>query len=57
MNVPPHVPRAPSGGRARLLLGVVFAVILAAATAVLPGAARAVPGRWAWWQAAGDGAG
>ena len=41
MNALPHVPRAPGSGRLRLLLGVVFAVILAAATAALPGAARA----------------
>ncbi len=41
MNALPHVPRAPSNVRPRLLLGVVFAVILAAATAALPGTARA----------------
>ena len=41
MNAPPHVPRAHSSGRVRLLLGVVFAVILAAATAALPGTAKA----------------
>ncbi len=41
MNALPYVPRAPGGGRVRLLLGVVFAVILAAATAALPGTARA----------------
>ena len=39
MNAPLHVPRA--RGRARLLLGVVFAVLLAAAAAVLPGSAKA----------------
>ena len=46
MNAPPHVPRADipgtlSTGRARLLLGVVFAVLLAAAMAAVPGSARA----------------
>ena len=41
MNAPTHVPRARSGVRVRLLLGVVFAVILAAATAALPGTAKA----------------
>ncbi len=41
MNAPPHVPKAQSSGRVRLLLGVVFAVILAAATAALPGTAKA----------------
>ena len=41
MNALQHVPRALSGSRLRLLLGVAFAVILAAATAALPGAARA----------------
>ena len=41
MNALQHVPRAPSGGRLRLLLGAAFAVILAAATAALPGAAKA----------------
>ena len=41
MNVPPHIPRAPSSGRVRLLLGVALAVILAAATAALSGTARA----------------
>ena len=41
MNAPTHVPRARRGGRVRLLLGVVFAVILAAATAALPGTAKA----------------
>jgi len=40
VNAPPHVPRASSSGRVRLLLGAVFAVILAA-VAVLPGTARA----------------
>ena len=39
MNAPLHVPRPRS--RLRLLLGVVFAVIVAAATAALPGTARA----------------
>ena len=41
MNAPTHVPRARRGVRVRLLLGVVFAVILAAATAALPGTAKA----------------
>src|ERR1700729_315266 len=41
VNAPTHVPRARGGGRVRLLLGVVFAVILAAATAALPGTAKA----------------
>ena len=41
MNAPTHVPRTRRGGRVRLLLGVVFAVILAAATAALPGTAKA----------------
>ena len=41
MNAPLHVPRAASSGRVRLLLGVVFAVILAAAAAALPGTAKA----------------
>ena len=41
MNAPTHVPRARRGGRVRLLLGVVFAVILAAATAALPSTAKA----------------
>jgi endo-1,4-beta-xylanase len=41
VNAPTHVPRARSGVRVRLLLGVVFAVILAAATAALPGTAKA----------------
>ncbi len=41
MNVPLHVPRAGSSGRVRLLLGVVFAVILAAAMAAVPGIAKA----------------
>jgi len=41
VNAPTHVPRARRGGRVRLLLGVVFAVILAAATAALPGTAKA----------------
>ncbi len=41
MNAPPHVPRAHPSGRLRLLLGVVAAMILAAATAALPGTARA----------------
>jgi len=41
VNAPTHVPRARKGGRVRLLLGVVFAVILAAATAALPGTAKA----------------
>ena len=41
MNAPLHVPRARGRGRARLLLGVVFAVLLAAAAAVLPGTAKA----------------
>ena len=41
MNAPPHVPRARGPGRLRLLLGVAFAVIAAAATAVLPGTAKA----------------
>jgi endo-1,4-beta-xylanase len=41
MNALQHVPRAPSGSRLRLLLGVAFAVILAAAIAALPSAAKA----------------
>ena len=41
MNAPTHVPRARSGVRVRLLLGVVFAVVLAAATVALPGTAKA----------------
>jgi len=41
VNAPTHVPRTRRGGRVRLLLGVVFAVILAAATAALPGTAKA----------------
>ena len=41
MNAPPHVPRARGAGRLRLLLGVAFAVIAAAASAVLPGTAKA----------------
>ena len=41
MNAPTHVPRARRGGRVRLLLGVAFAVILAAATAALPSTAKA----------------
>jgi len=41
MNALTHVPRAPSGGRLRVLLGVAFAVILAAATTALPGPAKA----------------
>lgn len=41
MNALTHVPRARRGGRVRLLLGVVFAVFLAAATAALPGTAKA----------------
>jgi endo-1,4-beta-xylanase len=43
VNAPTHVPRARRGGRVRLLLGVVFAVILAAATAALPGTAKGAP--------------
>ena len=41
MNAPLHVPRAGSSGRVRLLLGIVLAVLLAAAAAVLPGSAKA----------------
>jgi endo-1,4-beta-xylanase len=41
VNVLSHVPRATGRGRLRLLLGVVFAVILAAAAAALPGTAKA----------------
>jgi endo-1,4-beta-xylanase len=41
VNALPHVPRAPGSGRLRLLPGVVFAVILAAATAAVPGTAKA----------------
>jgi endo-1,4-beta-xylanase len=41
VNAPLRVPRARSSGRVRLLLGVVFAVILAAATGALPGIAKA----------------
>jgi len=41
VNALSHLPRAPGRGRLRLLLGVVFAVILAAAAAALPGTAKA----------------
>jgi endo-1,4-beta-xylanase len=41
VNAPPHVPRARTRSRVRLLLGVAFAVILAAAAAALPGIAKA----------------
>jgi endo-1,4-beta-xylanase len=41
VNAPPHVPRAPGSGRLQLLPGVVFAVILAAAAAIVPGVAKA----------------
>jgi endo-1,4-beta-xylanase len=41
MNAPPPVPRARSSGYARLLLGVVFALLMAAAAAAVPGTARA----------------
>jgi endo-1,4-beta-xylanase len=41
VNAPLHVPRARGSGRHRLLLGVGFAVILAAAAAALPGTAKA----------------
>jgi endo-1,4-beta-xylanase len=41
VNAPLHVPRAGSSGRVRLLLGVVLAVILAAAMAAVPGIAKA----------------
>ena len=41
MNAPLQVPRAGSSGRVRLLLGVVFAVLLAAAMAAVPGIAKA----------------
>jgi endo-1,4-beta-xylanase len=41
MNAHQHVPRAPSSGRLRLLLGAAFAVALAAAAAALPGSAKA----------------
>jgi len=41
VNAPLHVPRAGSSGRVRLLLGIVLAVLLAAAAAVLPGSAKA----------------
>ena len=41
MNAPPPLPRARSSGYARLLLGVVFAVLMAAAAAAVPGTARA----------------
>jgi endo-1,4-beta-xylanase len=41
VNALPHVPRVPGSGRFRLPLGVVFAVILAAAMAALPGTAKA----------------
>ena len=41
MNVLSHIPRAHGGGRLRLPLGVVFALIAAAAAAALPGTARA----------------
>ena len=41
MNAPPLVPRARSSGYARLLLGVVLALLLAAAAAAVPGTARA----------------
>jgi endo-1,4-beta-xylanase len=41
MNAPLHVPRIRVRGRVRLLLGVACAVIAAAATAALPGTAKA----------------
>jgi endo-1,4-beta-xylanase len=41
VNVFSHVPRAPGRGRLRLLLGVVFALVAAAAGAALPGTAKA----------------
>ena len=41
MNVLSHIPRVHGGGRPRLLLGVVFALIAAAAAAALPGTAWA----------------
>src|SRR5229473_1299686 len=41
VNAFPHVPRAPGSGRLQLLPGVVFAVILSAATAAVPGTAKA----------------
>jgi hypothetical protein len=41
VNVLSHIPRAHRGDRLRLLLGVVFALIVAAAAAALPGTARA----------------
>jgi len=42
VNALPHVPRAPGGGRFRLLLGVVFAATLATAyAAAVPGTAKA----------------
>jgi endo-1,4-beta-xylanase len=41
VNTPLHVPRARIRGRGRLLLGVAFAAILAAAMATLPGTAKA----------------
>ena len=41
MNAPPHVPRAPAAAGSGCCSGVVFAVILAAATAALPGTAKA----------------
>jgi len=41
VNALSHVPKAAGRGKLRLLLGVVFAVILAAAAAALPGTAKA----------------
>jgi endo-1,4-beta-xylanase len=41
VNAPLHVPRARGSGRARLLLGIAVAAVLAAASAALPGTAKA----------------
>jgi endo-1,4-beta-xylanase len=41
VNAPPHVPRTHRSSQARLLLGVVAAVMLTAATVALPGTAKA----------------
>jgi len=41
VNAPPHIPRTRSSGRIRLLFGLVFAVVLTAAMAAVPGVAKA----------------